>query len=184
MHRQVFPAPNQQRFGAVMLNYQGRCVAVVSFDRRLEIARYFPSHLAGAFIERRQPGLAFVHPRHDDVIFGQHGRRAMVPEQRVAAEAFHEVGLPLNLAVQANRGERPTLKIDEHAFAIRGRRRIAPRAVAVFAGIFLAEFSGPKLLAGPVISDQRIPPADRRCDDPGRTARAGRGNSRMAENDV
>ena len=77
---QMLSSPNQDRLLPLVLNDQRRCVAVIAFGRRRVIASDLPGHFAGFFVKCGQPRFALMHPCHDDVPIGQHGRSAMIPK--------------------------------------------------------------------------------------------------------
>ena len=121
MDGHVLRAPDQERFLASMLHDQGRGVGMIAFDRCFVIARDLPAHFAGRFVKRGDPRLAVVHPDHDDIFFRQYWGCAVIPKERVPAEALDQIGLPTHLAVKLQRREAAALEIDEHTLAVRDR---------------------------------------------------------------
>ena len=91
----------------------------------------------------------------------QHGRRAVIPEQRVLAESLDEVGFPADAAVEFDGRERAALEEHEHALAIGDRRRIAAGTVAMLAGVLLAKDGPPLLGSLEVVAEQRVATVDR-----------------------
>ena len=79
---------------------------MVAFDRCFVIARDLPTHLARLFVKRGDPGLAFVHPSHDDITLGQHGGCTVVPEQRIRTETLDQVGAPPHRTIQRSSTQR------------------------------------------------------------------------------
>ena len=139
MRGHMLCAPDQHGFFPAALNDNRRRVSMIAFCRRLVIARHLPAHLAGCLIERGQPGLAVVHSGHDDMLLRQHRRRAVVPVERVRAEALDQIGLPTDLAIQFQRRESAALEVNKNSFAVRGGRCVAARAVAMLARLLWSQ---------------------------------------------
>ena len=67
---------------------------MVALGGDLVVSSDFPSHLAGLFVEGREPRFALMHPSHDDMLASQNWRGAVIPVQGVFAIGLDQVGLP------------------------------------------------------------------------------------------
>lgn len=99
-----------------------------------------------------------MHASHDDMVFRQDGRGSMIPEERILAETFHEIGGPTDGAILLDGGQRAALEVNEHCFAIGHGGGVASGAIAVFAGIFRSECGAPQFLAVMVERQEGIEP--------------------------
>ena len=157
-------APDQQRLAAGVARDDGGGVAVIVLGRCRVVAGDFPALRAGGLVEGRHPRLAVVHERHHHIALGEHGRSAVVPVERVLAEALGEVRLPTDFPREVHRRELAALEVGEHRLAIRDGRGVAAGAIAMLAGLLRAESGLPERLAVPIEGEERVLPIDRRGD--------------------